>query len=391
MSVHEQAAAAILSQIALAADGAVLGITLAYIAVRSILKFTAASSALRKIRDAPSLRVSDLRSVLSQSEGSDSSSNDSEGGKLVIVRGVVEAKSVVDGNWKSLRSNVLVSHESGEKGVILHRIQTCIYNEWRGFFGWTSDLRSLFSRSWKEQESVSLRMVPFILVEGGRRPQSDYLIVNMDGSKHPLPLVTVYHQLQPISASPYTFLQALFGHEYPVGLLDEEKILPLGKDITAVGICSLKDGIAEIKSCKDLPYFLSDLTKDHMVVALAFRTKVLLWSGVVIGAFSIGILGYAAVRNWSRWKEWRQQRRDQQQNPPDTDDADPQIAAEETGDIPDGALCVVCLMRRRRSAFVPCGHLVCCQRCALSVERDLAPKCPVCRQTIRSSVRIYDS
>ncbi|KAI8019231.1 E3 ubiquitin-protein ligase SPL2 [Camellia lanceoleosa] len=163
MSVHEQAAAAILSHIALAANRAVLRITLAYIAVRSILKFTAASSALCKIRDAPSLRVSDLRSVLSQSEGSDSSSNDSEGGKLVIICGVVEAKSVVDGNWKNLRSNVLVSHEFGEKGVILYRIQTCIYNEWRGFFGWISDLRSLFSRSWKEQESVSLRMVPFIL------------------------------------------------------------------------------------------------------------------------------------------------------------------------------------------------------------------------------------
>lgn len=41
-----------------------------------------------------------------------------------------------------------------------------------------------------------------------------------------------------------------------VGVLDEEKILPLGKDITAVGVCSSKDGIFEIKSCKDLPYFL---------------------------------------------------------------------------------------------------------------------------------------
>ena len=59
--------------------------------------------------------------------------------------------------------------------------------------------------------------VPFILVEGGK-PYTDYLIVNMDGSKHSLPLVTVYHQLQPISASPYTFLQALFGHEYPVSI-----------------------------------------------------------------------------------------------------------------------------------------------------------------------------
>lgn len=41
-----------------------------------------------------------------------------------------------------------------------------------------------------------------------------------------------------------------------VALLDEEKILPLGKEITAVGVCSLKNGNLEIKSCKDLPFFL---------------------------------------------------------------------------------------------------------------------------------------
>lgn len=61
-----------------------------------------------------------------------------------------------------------------------------------------------------------LFQVPFVLVEPGRWPQSDYVIVNMEGSRHPLPLTTVYHHLQPINASPYTFLQALFGHEYPV-------------------------------------------------------------------------------------------------------------------------------------------------------------------------------
>ncbi|KAI8544691.1 hypothetical protein RHMOL_Rhmol08G0315300 [Rhododendron molle] len=388
MSIHEQTAAAILAQGALAADGVFLGLALAYVAVRSIIKFTDASSALRKVKDSPSVRVSDLRSVLSSSDGSDSSS---EEGKLVIVRGFVEAKSAVDGNWKHLRPNVLFSHESGDRGVIIQRTQTCIYNEWRGFFGWTSDLRSVFTRSWKQKESTSLRMVPFILVESGKWPQNDYLIVNMDGSKHPLPLVTVFHQLQPITPSPYTFLQALFGHDYPVGLLDEEKILPLGKDISAVGICSLRDGVAEIKSCNDLPYFLSDMTKDQMVVDIALRTKILFWSGIVFGAFSIGILGYAAVRNWNKWKARRQQRQAQQPNNLAREDADPEIAAEGTEEIPDGELCVICLNRRRRSAFVPCGHLVCCQRCALSVERDLAPKCPVCRQSIRTSVRIYDS
>lgn len=389
MSV-DQAAAAVLSQIALAADGAVLGLALAYVAIRSIIKFTVASSALRKIHDAPSVRVSDLRSLLSSS---DQNCNESDSGRIVIVRGSVEGKSAVDGNWTSLRpNNALVSHESGERGVILLRTQTCIYNEWRGFFGWTSDLRSLLARSWKEQESSSLRTVPFVLVEGGIWPHSDYVIVNMDGSRHPLPLVTVYHHLQPITASPYTFLQALFGHDYPVGLLDEEKILPLGKDITAIGICSLRNGHPEIKSCKDLPYFMSDMTKDQMVVDLAFRTKVLLWSGVALGSLAIGVLGYAAVRNWNRWKEWRQLRRIQQENTAVSAEADTQVAAdEEAGDVQDGELCVICLMRRRRSAFIPCGHLVCCQRCALSVEREVAPKCPVCRQSIRTSVRIYDS
>lgn len=41
-----------------------------------------------------------------------------------------------------------------------------------------------------------------------------------------------------------------------VGLLDEEKILPVGKEITAVGLASLKNGVPEVMACKDLPFFL---------------------------------------------------------------------------------------------------------------------------------------
>ncbi|KAJ9190402.1 hypothetical protein P3X46_001610 [Hevea brasiliensis] len=133
------------------------------------------------------------------------------------------------------------------------------------------------------------------------------------------------------------------------------------------------------------------MTKDEMVVDLAFETKVLLWSGIVLGSISIGILGYAVVRNWNRWKEWRQQRQSQQQNRADINGNIPQIDAdEEIGDLPDGQLCVICLMRRRRSAFIPCGHLVCCQLCAISVEREVSPKCPLCRQAIRNSMRIFE-
>lgn len=126
MSVHDQAAAAAV-KLAMAADGALVGLALAYIAVRSIFMFKAKSSALHKINDAPSLRVSDLRSLISLSSESNVNSDQSDdGGKLVIIRGTVEAKSAVEGNWKSLRANILSAHESAEKGVILQRTQTVI-------------------------------------------------------------------------------------------------------------------------------------------------------------------------------------------------------------------------------------------------------------------------
>ncbi|WOG99118.1 hypothetical protein DCAR_0518466 [Daucus carota subsp. sativus] len=372
MSVVE-AAAALLSKIAQAADGAVIGgAVLASVAVLSILDFASYSSALRKIKDAPSIRVSDLRSILSVSD------HDSGDRKLVVVRGYVKAKSAVEGIWKTLGPRAIVSPHSGDKAVILLRTQTSICKVWRGLFGWTSE-RSVFT-------------IPFILVDRGIWSNSDYVVVNINGSRHPLPLVTVHHHLQPITASPCTLLQAFFGHEYFVGLLEDEKILPLGKDITVVGMCGLSNKTLEIKSCKDLPFFMSDMTKEQMLVDLAFRTKVVLWSGVVVGSLAIGVLGYAAVRNWNKWKEWRQMRRIQRDNTDDSSEADTQIVRdEENGDIPEGELCAICLARRRRSAFIPCGHLLCCPRCALFLERKVSPKCPVCRQSIRTSVRIYDS
>lgn len=103
------------------------------------------------------------------------------------------------------------------------------------------------------------------------------------------------------------------------------------------------------------------------------------------------LMDFYIFRNWNRLKTWRQQRQSQQSNQSTTsavlaeNDAD-----EEGGDVPDGQLCVICLLRRKRAAFLPCGHLVCCQLCAISVERQVSPKCPLCREEIRSSVRIFD-
>ncbi|XP_020251149.1 E3 ubiquitin-protein ligase SPL2-like [Asparagus officinalis] len=132
----------------------------------------------------------------------------------------------------------------------------CLYNEWRGILGWRFDLHAFLAKSWKEQKSISFRSVPFVLVEATQRPSSGFVNVSLEGSAHPLPLTTVYHQLHPVQPTAYTFFQVIFGNGYPVALLDEEKILPVGKEITAVGICRIFEGSLEIRSCPDLPCFL---------------------------------------------------------------------------------------------------------------------------------------
>ena len=127
MSSPDQAIASLLSQLALSFDGAVLGIALAYAAVRSLLKFSATSSSLNKILKAPSVaHVSDLRSILAVHDDRDSSSSQPSDNhqKLVVLRGTVEAKSAVDSSWKTFKPNVLLSQESGDKAVVIQRTQT---------------------------------------------------------------------------------------------------------------------------------------------------------------------------------------------------------------------------------------------------------------------------
>ena len=46
-------------------------------------------------------------------------------------------------------------------------------------------------------------------------------------------------------------------------------------------------------------------------------------------------------------------------------------------EIHEQQTCKVCMVGRRDTVFVPCGHMVCCVRCAQRVH-----ECPVCRIAI---------
>lgn len=46
--------------------------------------------------------------------------------------------------------------------------------------------------------------------------------------------------------------------------------------------------------------------------------------------------------------------------------------------------CKVCMDREVSIVFIPCGHLVVCKECAPSLR-----KCPICRGTIKGTVRTF--
>ncbi|PUZ42577.1 hypothetical protein GQ55_9G593600 [Panicum hallii var. hallii] len=372
MSARDRETAEALVRLAASLDGAVLGLGTAAVAVASWVKYLAVSGQLRLVASAAASSIADLRSLLPGSGGEP---------RLAAVRGYVRPKP---------GGMILRPPFSGEHGVITKHTQMCLFTEWRGIFGWTFDLHALLFRSWKEQIVTSFRTVPFVLASSEIGNPIGMVHINVEKADQPLPLTTVFHKLIPIETTPYTLFQTIIGNGYPIALLDEEKILPIGKELTAIGLCRAKDeGSVEISSCPDLPFFLSELTKDEMQAELASRARILFWGSIVLGTLSVCLVGRAIYRGWKRIKLRREARQAQQL----FEEAEDAIQEGDSSDeeVGDGQLCVVCLRRRRKAAFIPCGHLVCCCNCALRMEREAEPLCPMCRQDIRYMMRIYDS
>lgn len=272
-----------------------------------------------------------------------------------------------------------VVSKSGELAVAVQRTETCIFNKNLVSSGQSLGLdilQTLLPKVTDGQCWSLLRSVPFHLVESDQQPHSAYVHVNLGNSTHPLPLTEACHHTH----SPWhSFLWPIFGGQCPVLYSIEERILPVGKQITAVGICVNKDGALEIKPCMQLPYFLSDKRKEEIEMDLTFNTKILFWVSAVLGAVSLSFLGYAFIRNWQGRKIDCHKSENEES------------CMEDSENVPDGELCIICLARRRVHAFVPCGHRICCHSCTVHVMESRSPKCYLCQQRIISYMRIYNS
>jgi len=51
--------------------------------------------------------------------------------------------------------------------------------------------------------------------------------------------------------------------------------------------------------------------------------------------------------------------------------------------------CQVCMARAKDTALVPCGHVLCADCVTRANEERIVEECPVCRETVQSTMRVY--
>eukprot|EP00271_Cylindrocystis_brebissonii_P019436 TRINITY_DN589_c0_g2_i1.p1 TRINITY_DN589_c0_g2~~TRINITY_DN589_c0_g2_i1.p1 ORF type:complete len:557 (+),score=80.73 TRINITY_DN589_c0_g2_i1:34-1671(+) len=353
--------------------------------------------------------------------------------RLIMVKGMVQARDPRSGR---VSGELIRAEHSSERGVVHEKTQTCIYAELK------HPLRlALLNKA--ERVSMARSSVPFGLVDASQRPKvAPFVWLSMEGAHQPLPLTRVYSRMQNAELTwKGSALHLLFAQRLPLGVLEEERLLKPGTELTAVGrLESNQEGAPVVKAAAHLPVFLTRLPRKELLLNMVHESQWYLGASLLFSTVAIGILSFSLHKNWRRWKSHFQRifRRQpaldaaaastRQRNEAalvdednenigttnnssgtgvsarpgaSTDSGDPLVtngsselpsaSASAPSSVGDGELCVVCFTRRRRAVFLHCGHRVCCATCARCIRDSAQPRCPICREAVDSVYRVFDA
>lgn len=217
-----------------------------------------------KLKEAPTLPISGLRSLLSSpSEGKEN---------LMVIRGFVHP----------------ARQGPGQEYVVLR--------ENHGYI--TAHTEQELMEPYSITRIPQSPKLPFILTEGVRGSHSVSLSLDPP---------TTFHHIQPALHTdlPIPYLDDSFR---PIGLVNQ-KMLAIGKEITAVGFCTSQDGNPQIFPCKNFPYFLSEMTPDEMLSQLDHTCRTWYSCTIVLGSLAFGVFGYLVIRSFILRKRKRLLRR----------------------------------------------------------------------------------
>ncbi|CAI5476637.1 unnamed protein product [Closterium sp. Yama58-4] len=326
--------------------------------------------------------------------------------------------------------------------VIVERVDEMMYSELHALLGW---------RVKSERVNLFRFQVPFCLAESSD-PSAPRVNISLAKSpsnqQSPIPLVTLHSHLH--KALPPTLASAahlIVGRRMPLGMRSEHRILPVNHTLTAVGHVHVsKDGRAALVPSSRLPYFLLNESREAALQRLRQQRRGHVQRGALFAlaaAAVAGLMWWRKRRNERREREYEQQRaatawqgagapwgeefpallpaathnqsnrRDQRiEEILEAVEGIREAQREESGEIrgagegeeeeeegldlewehglPAEQVCVVCAGRVRSAVFIPCGHRVCCLRCARAVKES-SSLCPICRRFVRRVYQVFDT
>ncbi|XP_056149322.1 mitochondrial ubiquitin ligase activator of nfkb 1-A [Lampris incognitus] len=203
------------------------------------------------------------------------------------------------------------------------------------------------------------------------------------------------------------FHQATFGFtdiigqylsgEKPKGQLETEEMLKVGATVTGVGELILDtDRALKLRPpTNGSEFFLS--TEDFDTLRMGQESQAAVWQ-VLASVFAVAgaaILLWVGRRYYRhlrlRWEQDRLRREFERLEAralrAGTGSAESR-ASEDGAEVPVENACVICLSQPRGCVLLDCGHVCCCFGCYQALPQ---PTCPICRQTIKRVVPLYQA
>jgi hypothetical protein len=265
---------------------------------------------------------------------------------------------------KATRSVACVLHETVVRSVYMAR-------------SWLSS-----EEPWAERERVvsrTLREAPFFLRDGSGARVWVLGAAGADGGA----LALAHDAFVP--APPQSLLGALLallrGYA-PLGVRTQQRLLPVGTRLTAVGEALQLDGALRLRRpLTGGPFYLSAATLEELAAGLRSRQRSARAWALGLTALGGALLLLHARERARRGAVAAQAAREEAQRQARLEAADAADAAADGGEG-DGQ-CVVCYDRPQSCVFPGCGHLACCAACAARLTA-----CPVCRKP-GTATRVY--
>ncbi|XP_062843897.1 mitochondrial ubiquitin ligase activator of nfkb 1-A [Trichomycterus rosablanca] len=232
------------------------------------------------------------------------------------------------------------------------------------------------ARTWTDREQLlheRLNLVPFNLVGEDGTCLQVLRPLEADGPA----MEMVHEKFHQASYGLSDLLSQYLSGEKSKGQLETEEMLKVGVSITAAGELILdSDRLIKLRPPTDgSTYFLS--TSDfeslqHDQEGQADGWWMLTAACALVGAGVVLWMGLCFYQRRRRRQERERMKR----------------AFEQTGEGEEGGVnpCVICLSHPRECVLLDCGHVCCCYSCYEVLPQ---PKCPMCRQSIRRVVPLY--